>query len=546
MDPAQTRRVYADLGTSYIPRILSLVDKNPLSPTYGCFDKSYWHYKTIDFPSGMYQECVLPLTLVYKYEIPGAQRYHGNKRIKDIVEAGMRFAARSSHSDGSSDDYYPFERAIGASTFSLYACAESYIELEMDDEEIVDFFIKRGSWLLKRQETGRLTNHQALCAISLYDVYLTTGDERYLEGAQRRVDIALEWQDDEGWFQEYEGADPGYQTFTIHYLGKYYKKSGQNKFECKLTEPLRKAIEFARYFIHPDGSYGGEYGSRNTYNFYPCGFELLSELNPVGTWINDLWASGALRGKRAYVEDERIFFHAAGNFLEAYVNFSQRDNPPSHNPPTEQSEPFVKYFPNAKMYVRNDDAGYTVISLAKGGVMKHFAGEEHICSDTGLTGELEDGRVVVSHQMGAGNIVVSDDKVEVSGRFGYASYNFASPLKLIIFRLAMLTVGRFFPNLIRRLLQSILITGKKKAPISFKRAFDFTEGIRIIDEIKYLDFTGGVQLKSLYSGVDQTSIYVVMSNQFQESQLTGWLDLSEYLPKLNAQGEVKIVRVLGK
>ena len=33
---------------------------NPHSPTYGCFDRNYWHYRIIDFPSGMAQEFVLP------------------------------------------------------------------------------------------------------------------------------------------------------------------------------------------------------------------------------------------------------------------------------------------------------------------------------------------------------------------------------------------------------------------------------------------------------------------------------------------------------
>ena len=35
-----------------IPKILTLQDRNPHSPTYGCFDRNYWHYKIIDFPRG--------------------------------------------------------------------------------------------------------------------------------------------------------------------------------------------------------------------------------------------------------------------------------------------------------------------------------------------------------------------------------------------------------------------------------------------------------------------------------------------------------------
>ena len=51
-----------------IPKIFTLADRNPHSPTYGCFDRNYWHYKIIDFPSGMSQEFVLPLALAWEME----------------------------------------------------------------------------------------------------------------------------------------------------------------------------------------------------------------------------------------------------------------------------------------------------------------------------------------------------------------------------------------------------------------------------------------------------------------------------------------------
>ena len=32
-----------------IPRLVGMIDKNPFSATYGCFDREFWHYRTIDF-----------------------------------------------------------------------------------------------------------------------------------------------------------------------------------------------------------------------------------------------------------------------------------------------------------------------------------------------------------------------------------------------------------------------------------------------------------------------------------------------------------------
>ena len=62
---------YVELALPYIPRLLHLVDQNPYSQTYGCMDRAFWHYRTMDFPCGMSQEMVLPLALVYANEYPG-------------------------------------------------------------------------------------------------------------------------------------------------------------------------------------------------------------------------------------------------------------------------------------------------------------------------------------------------------------------------------------------------------------------------------------------------------------------------------------------
>ena len=46
-----SRDLFAQEALAQIPKILTLGDRNPHSPTYGCFDRNFWHYKIIDFPS---------------------------------------------------------------------------------------------------------------------------------------------------------------------------------------------------------------------------------------------------------------------------------------------------------------------------------------------------------------------------------------------------------------------------------------------------------------------------------------------------------------
>ncbi len=136
------RTRYVELALPYIPRLLHLVDQNPYSKTYGCMDRAFWHYRTMDFPCGMSQEMVLPLALVYANEYPG-NRYKGVERMREIAEAAVRFMASSSHNDGTCDDYFPFERAMGALVFSLYSASETYQVLEMKDDEVLDLFTRR-------------------------------------------------------------------------------------------------------------------------------------------------------------------------------------------------------------------------------------------------------------------------------------------------------------------------------------------------------------------------------------------------------------------
>src|SRR5438094_607476 len=160
------RDLFARESLAQIPKILTLQDRNPHSPTYGCFDRNFWHYKIIDFPSGMAGEFVWPLALAMTCDAPG-NPFFKNETLREWIVAGIRYAARSAHADGACDDYFPFEKAGGAAAFSLLACVESYSLLGLRDEEILKFFHRRANWLAHHNESGRLTNHQALIVLCL-------------------------------------------------------------------------------------------------------------------------------------------------------------------------------------------------------------------------------------------------------------------------------------------------------------------------------------------------------------------------------------------
>lgn len=524
---------YVRQALPYIPTLLELVDRNRFSPTYGSFDRQYWQYRTADFPCGMSQEFGLPFALVYRYPFPGNE-YYQNERMRELAIAAIDFAVRSSHRDGTCDDYFPFERAMGAMVFSMYACMESYRLLELDEPRFLDLFRRRGDWLARHNESGPLSNHQALAALCLGLLAEITGDRKYTDAARKRRDLVLSWQSSEGWFQEYEGADPGYHSFTIDYLSKYHAVTGDDA----VIEPLKRAVEFASHFIHPDGSYGGEYGSRNTYHFYPHGFEYLAPIEPLAAQIADAWLVGAARGRRGYLDDDRLVCHYVYNYLQAYLDH----DPSAREGSLADRAPYEKYWPEAQIVVRKTDNYHAVANLAKGGVIKVFDGNGCILSDTGPIGRTRNGQVVVTHLIDPDHQVEQkgDGDYEVAGVMSKRRTNLSSPVRHMLLRAFMLTVGRWAANLVRRILQRILITGKSRTAIRFRRRIQFQDGsVEIEDEWQ---LPPGVEIDELAFASDATSIYIANSNAYQRSVLNPWIDLSDRLEALNRERRLTIRR----
>ena len=80
---AAERRIYSDRALTQLPRLLSLQDRNPFSPTYGCFNREFWLNKTLDFPSAIAQFGLHSLSLVYTHPFPD-NVYYKQKKILDL------------------------------------------------------------------------------------------------------------------------------------------------------------------------------------------------------------------------------------------------------------------------------------------------------------------------------------------------------------------------------------------------------------------------------------------------------------------------------
>lgn len=533
MPAEDLRAALASHALAEIPKLLTLLDRTPVSPTYGCFDRAYWHYRIIDFPCGMSQEFVLPLALVWSLDLPG-NPYRDSAAVRQWVEAGIRYAARSSHPDGSCDDYYPYERATGAAAFSLFAMLEAAKIIGLgEDEEIDPFLIRRAEWLAAHRESGELSNHEALIVACLQRMGERFGAARFEGALRERLARLLGWQSKEGWFSEYGGADPGYLSLTIGLLADIDRMRP----ELNLREPIQKAVRFFAEFVHPDGTVGGEYASRATLNFFPQGFEIAGEWLPEALAVNDRALRPLAEGRAPCYSDDKIIGHHLWSWLLTWQAFR------AARPPVPAPQPGRRWFPEAGLLSVRDGDAALFLAARRGGVFKFFRGGALELSDTGPTLQIGP-RVAVTHLEGAAPADLTNGAIVVEGRMAYAKSARLTPVKNIVLRVIMLTGGRFFPDLVRRLLQKLLVTGRNEAPFRFRRSLTPDgRGWIVRDEV----WADGDWTAVTGAGIGgfQTSVTTIMARVFRREQLQPWLDLTAAVRSLNKGEPLVVERRLG-
>jgi hypothetical protein len=520
------RRLYLAQALGQIPRLCSLQDRNPFSPTYGSFHRAYWLEKVSDFPDAMAQIGSLCLALVYAHELP-ANPYWRQPKVREWALAGLENWARIQHSDGSFDEFYPFERGWGTPTaLTLYAAVEAYCLLEGEIPEPIArrllAAIRRSARLVAagQSEQDDLANHHAMACLAVWKASKLLADPG-LRGAFGRL-----WRGflryhsrREGWSQEYDGADPGYLSGTISLLAKLYQDSR----EPEVLAVLRSAVEFASYFGYPDGHYAGAIGSRQTSHFYPHGFELLAEELPLAGALAERMLQGLAAGALVppSVMPDRYLAWRTAEYLLAYLDARPRTT--ALPPLPYERPPFRRWFPEARIYVGRDERSYLVANLAKGGALKLFELETGrlIHDDCGIQARLATGELATSQWIDTTyRVLISDGELRVEGCLQrIPSTRSLTPLKMALFRATLATLGRSprAAHFIKASIRNLLILGTRPVPIRFRRSIHATtEALTLSDEVR---LGRGSRLSGLMFGGHFSVRYVPQSRYFQQPEL---------------------------
>ena len=260
---------------------------------------------------------------------------------------------------------------------------------------------------------------------------------------------------------------------------------------------------------------------------------------PEALAVNDCFLSGLAKGLAPCYADDHIIGHHTWNYLLAYRDFV------AERPAKIERKPGRTWLKEAGILIDRRRGQELYVALNKGGVFKLFRDDKLAVSDTHFSLQARTGgeiKTAVGHLIDGYVIDIADDELSISGSLGWAKQKQMTPARLVLLRLVMLTVGRFFPNLIRKLLQKMLITGKTRAPFTFHRVLKWDNGsLQVIDELKADDWASVV---AAGIGCDQTSIYVVMSRTYQAGQLQQWLDLTNEVRKLSQGRALKLERLL--
>jgi hypothetical protein len=439
--------------------------------------------------------------------------------LAEAITAGFRYTAHIQHGDGSFDQAFPNERSFGATAFVAESLAAAYAlacdGMAAEDRAVVELMLKKAaSFLCDHDEThGVICNHLAGAAWALTQCADLFHDERFEKRAAALLRQVLANQSGEGWFTEYQGADPGYQTLCLYFLAQI----AQRRPSEELRAALARGVEFVSWFVHPDGSFGGEYGSRRTAICYPGGLAMLAGDNPLAAAMTRAVATAMEQDRTVGLADIDIANMAP--LLSNCVHLADAlDAPPAGDLPALPCEQAgaSKDFPQAGLHIRSAGRLHAVIGASNGGVLKVFDRETRriIYDDGGYAGRDASGALVTTQvtvtsprvQAAAGEIAIEADFFKVGQAL-------PTPAKFLLLRLLNLTVMASIGigNLVKGLLVRLLIAGAKPTGLKLTRRIAFGENSIVIDD--RIDGRN-IALRSLEYGRPFVSIHMASSRYY--------------------------------
>ncbi len=257
-----------------LKRILNFVDLNPYSQTYGYADRDFWSWRTKDFNNGSFQSLIYVLACVKNLETFSGiyKKFNQNNLIDLAYDSYKKGCFKSLEKYGSTQEAFPNEKSFCVTStllFDLLSALKVANDIKSLSDKEKSILRNTARFISQNIEThANIGNHllASLAALGLLSQVFDFEDKKIENGIKEIIKKIKGLWNDEGWIEEYGGADIGYLTLSLHYL--------TNIDEELLSEKetwIEAIIKFLSNFFHLDGSIGNFYGSRGSSIIYLSG-----------------------------------------------------------------------------------------------------------------------------------------------------------------------------------------------------------------------------------------------------------------------------------
>ncbi len=446
------RAALADYARRQLPRVLTQMDRDPDSPTFGCFDRHHWHYKVRDFPSAILQQGAWAVEALRRGWLPppGNGAADG-ATVERWAVAAVNALGRMVDRRGGVDEYYPFERSFPAAAFGLWTAARLATDWRAEAPHLLDRIdwppLARLARALGRRAETEAANQQAA---ALAGLALAAGEERFglaRGAAEPHAARLFASQHAEGWFPEYGGPDFGYLTVTLDALADYEEATG----DPRAAAAAERAVEFLAALVGADGRLPSTLNSRNTDYVVPYGLARAAARSPRAAWlVETLFAGAADPAHFLAATDDRYHAHYVGASCLRALPHLERLAPPEAPP-----QRGAVWFPGCGHLAHHaaDGSWTAYVAAKKGGVVRvHRRGAPPLAEHGWRVGEGE--KLWTSNWWSDDwQVEKEDTAVTVRGRMHAAGFLVPTPPKHAALRfLAWLFGPRLLPWLRRRLI----------------------------------------------------------------------------------------------
>lgn len=399
ISPQEAAERFAGPMIDQIPRLLTQVDRNLHSPTYGCCCRNHWHYRIEDIPNAQMQELVLALALVWKLDLP-PNPYFKMPDLLDWIEGILAYTADIQRPSGCFDEVYRGQDSYAATAFVGFCVSETLLQLGPNLTPVVrrdalDMLNRAAGWL-SRTDEAMAGNQVAGAAAAFMNLHALDRGPGYDQGMHALLERLAEMQTEEGWFPEYGGADIGYSSLAHSYLALIAGRTG----DARARAMADRCAGFLQHFLHRDGTVGGEYGSRNTEYLIPLGAVLDAETHDAGARLYNFLVTHLEGEYHAIITrclDDRYLAYLSPFYLLAAQAVLDHTPKPWPAPPRKGTT----WFEQAGLWSVESPSVKLVANLRKGGVFHLDLGDRSYV-DSGYFGDIPDGQIVTTQHLDAG------------------------------------------------------------------------------------------------------------------------------------------------